>query len=55
MTSDDLVDLLLRVYCSDSVNPQQCAQALVQKLLMQNNKEDEDEKDELRGNVRMYI
>lgn len=55
ITADDLADLILRVYDSDSISPQQAAQVLVQKLLMQNEKESDDDQGELEKLLRMYI
>lgn len=53
LTSDDLVELLLRVYGSDSVSSQQHAQALVQQLLLLNAEEKENDKD--AETSHMYI
>lgn len=55
LTSEDLVDLLLRAYFSDSVSPQEHAQMLVRQLLMQNEKKSEEDGEELRGFLHMYI
>lgn len=55
VTAEDLADLILRVYDSDSISPQQAAQVLVQQLLMQNEKESDDGQGELERLLRMYI
>lgn len=53
LTSDDLVDLLLRAYGSDSISPQEHAQLLVQQLLAR--KEKEDDEDERKDALYMYV
>lgn len=53
LTPDDLVDLLLRSYFSDSVSPQQHAQMLVQQLLMRN--EEERDEEGPKEALQMYI
>lgn len=55
LTSDDLVDLLLRSYFSDSVSPQEHAQMLVQQLLTRNEEKSGDDADRLRAPLYMYI
>lgn len=53
LPSDDLVDLLLRAYFSDSISPQMHAQALVEQILLRNDRESDE--DELKGTLHMYV
>lgn len=53
LTSEDLVDLLLRSYFSDSVSPQEHAQMLAWQLLSRSEKESDE--DVPKGTLQMYI